>query len=91
MKLSTIAIAGALSLTSTFALAQSSTSSGSMGTGSNMNGPAGTPGPGEHPAGASGMKASGSMERGTTGTSKGMTDKNPTSPATTGVGQSTTK
>jgi hypothetical protein len=93
MKLSTIALAGAFALTSTFALAQSSTSGGSMGTGSNMNGPAGTPGPGENPAGtgASGMKASGSMERGTTGTSKGMTDKNPTSPATTGVGQSTTK
>jgi hypothetical protein len=65
MKLSTIALAGGLALTSTFALAQSSTSSGSMGAGSNMNGPARTPGSGENPAGASGMKASGSMERGT--------------------------
>ena len=92
MKLSTIALAGALALTSTFAFAQSSTSGGSMGTGSNMNGPAGTPGPGEHPAGTgAGMKASGSMERGTTGNSKGMNDKNPTSPATNGTRESTTK
>ena len=95
MKLSTIALAGALALTSTFALAQSS-SVGADTAGrasSNMNGPAGTPGPGENPAGtgASGMKASNSMERGTTGTSRGMTDKNPTSPVTTGVGESATK
>jgi hypothetical protein len=84
-----IALAGALALTSTFALAQSSTSGGSMGTGSNMNGPAGTPGPGENPAGTgAGMKASGS---GTIGNSKGMTDKNPTSPATNGTRESTTK
>jgi hypothetical protein len=97
MKLSTIALAGALALTSTFALAQSSGSAGStpgsMGTGSNMNGPAGTPGPGEHPAGtgASGMKSSGTMERGTVGNSKRTTEKNPTSPHTNGVGESTTK
>ncbi len=93
MKFSTIALAGALALTSTFALAQNSVSGGSMGTGSNMNGPAGTPGPGENPAGtgAAGRKASGNMERGTVGNAKRTTDKNPTSPATNGVGESTTK
>jgi hypothetical protein len=94
MKLSTIALAGALALTSTFALAQSSMSGGMTGTGSNMNGPAGTPGPGENPTGTgAGMKASpGTTDRGTVGSSKrSRSDKNPTGPATNGVGESTIK
>jgi hypothetical protein len=92
MKLSTLALAGALALTSTFAVAQSS-STGADTAGarsSNMNGPAGTPGPGENPAGTgAGMKPSGSMERGAT-TGRVM-DNNPTSPSTNGTHQSTTK